>query len=269
VDGNAMLASLGYGKLSINYILAEIVGPEQLEEKLKETAIDRLLRPLKGRKPRGIKIHGIDDVLFQMAKCCNPVPGEAVVGFVTRGRGITVHVADCPNVLSSDEERKVDVEWDLAGRGPHRADPVPSSCRNARLLAESPTAWRRWRSTSARSAPPPGRSFGATIFVLNIVDVQQLTRILAEIRLPLGLNHPLPPKNRNSTLATPLKKVFSTGIRSTATSTDRATPNKHPFVHRVKVRATRDAHRGVKVAANASRPEWRRRVVGSPSASEA
>jgi len=189
VDGNAMLASLGYGKLSINYILAEIVGPEQLEEKPKETAIDRLLRPLKGRKPRGIKIHGIDDVLFQMAKCCNPVPGEAVVGFVTRGRGITVHVADCPNVLSSDEERKVDVEWDLAGEGrtvpPHVAVVVQD---RKGVLADitNRLATLEINISEISNRHLEDRSVQLN-FVLNIVDVQQLNRILAEIRRIKGV----------------------------------------------------------------------------------
>ncbi len=113
----AMLAGIGYGKMSSKYVLQEVVEPDKLATGPIESPIDRLLRPLKRKKPGGIKIHGVDDVLFRMAKCCNPVPGEEIIGFVTRGRGITVHAADCPHALDLDEERRVDVEWDVGAAG--------------------------------------------------------------------------------------------------------------------------------------------------------
>ncbi|HPM76136.1 MAG TPA: bifunctional (p)ppGpp synthetase/guanosine-3',5'-bis(diphosphate) 3'-pyrophosphohydrolase [bacterium] len=113
----ALLAGIGYGKMSSKYVLQEVVEPDKLATGPIESPIDRLLRPLKRKKPGGIKIHGVDDVLFRMAKCCNPVPGEEIIGFVTRGRGITVHAADCPHALDLDEERRVDVEWDVGTAG--------------------------------------------------------------------------------------------------------------------------------------------------------
>ena len=60
-----------------------------------------------------IKVHGVDDVMVYRAKCCNPIKGEAIVGYVTRGKGIAVHSRTCPNVqnLMYDAERKIDVEW--------------------------------------------------------------------------------------------------------------------------------------------------------------
>lgn len=189
VDSEAMLAGLGYGKLSINYILAEIVSPEQLEEKPKESAIDRLLRPLKGRKPRGIKIHGIDDVLFRMANCCNPVPGEAVVGFVTRGRGITVHAADCPNVLSSDDERKVEVEWDLEGEGRTVPTQVAVIVQDRKGVLADIT--NRLASLEINISEISNRHLEDQSvqlnFVLNITDIRQLNRILTEIRRIKGV----------------------------------------------------------------------------------
>jgi GTP pyrophosphokinase len=60
-----------------------------------------------------VRVSGVDDMLVRYGKCCNPVPGDAIVGFVTRGRGVTVHTASCDKVLESAEERRVDVTWDV------------------------------------------------------------------------------------------------------------------------------------------------------------
>ncbi len=61
----------------------------------------------------GVRINGIDDVMVRFGRCCNPVPGDEVVGFITRGRGVTVHTAHCDRVLAMDQERRVDVQWDV------------------------------------------------------------------------------------------------------------------------------------------------------------
>lgn len=108
-----LLAAVGYGKLSCNQILGKLLS----EEKLAETREQKEARAAKTRsktakkKPSGIQIHGVDDVLVRFGKCCNPVPGDDIVGFITRGRGVTIHTADCSFVMDSDPERRVDVTW--------------------------------------------------------------------------------------------------------------------------------------------------------------
>ncbi len=111
-----LVAALGYGKLSMMAFLQEVVPAEKREGELtpKETALDRILRPIIRRQKSGIKIKNIDNLLFGLAKCCSPLPGEKIVGFVTRGRGITVHSKECPELQNLDEERKVEVSWDLS-----------------------------------------------------------------------------------------------------------------------------------------------------------
>jgi guanosine-3',5'-bis(diphosphate) 3'-pyrophosphohydrolase len=63
----------------------------------------------------GVRVSGVDDMLVRYGKCCNPVPGDPIVGFITRGRGVTVHTATCDKVLESSAERRVDVTWDVKG----------------------------------------------------------------------------------------------------------------------------------------------------------
>jgi GTP pyrophosphokinase len=67
------------------------------------------------RPPDGVRISGIEDVLVRYGRCCNPVPGDVIVGFITRGRGVTVHTAGCDKALGIDPDRRVDVTWDVKG----------------------------------------------------------------------------------------------------------------------------------------------------------
>jgi GTP pyrophosphokinase len=113
-----LLAHIGYGKLSAKTVLQKSV-PAELKEKPPDSAVvsvvKRVLRP--GAGADKIKVRGTDDVMVFRAKCCNPIRGEKIVGYITRGKGVSVHAASCPNVLNLmfDPERRIDVEWDQAG----------------------------------------------------------------------------------------------------------------------------------------------------------
>jgi GTP pyrophosphokinase len=82
--------------------------PQEPEE---EVPLPKITKPLK--EPEGITIKGIDHILYHTAKCCFPIPGDGLVGFVTRGRGVSIHRRDCPNLdrLAVEDARIVDVEW--------------------------------------------------------------------------------------------------------------------------------------------------------------
>jgi GTP diphosphokinase / guanosine-3',5'-bis(diphosphate) 3'-diphosphatase len=113
-----LLAHIGYGKLSARTVLQKAV-PAELKERAPDSAVvsvvKRVLRP--GGADDKIKVRGTDDVMVFRAKCCNPIRGEKIVGYITRGKGVSVHAASCTNVLNLmfDPERRIDVEWDQAG----------------------------------------------------------------------------------------------------------------------------------------------------------
>jgi GTP diphosphokinase / guanosine-3',5'-bis(diphosphate) 3'-diphosphatase len=114
-----LLAHIGYGKLSARTVLQKSVPPAQLKEKAPDsTVVSVVKRVLRsgGDAADKIKVRGSDDVLVFRAKCCNPIRGEKIVGYITRGKGVSVHSASCSNVINLmfDPERRIDVEWDSA-----------------------------------------------------------------------------------------------------------------------------------------------------------
>jgi len=113
----SILAAVGYGKFSPQQIIAlfvphEKLHPEDKARKAEESVIGRIVKRLK--RPKGmVKVGGMSDMMVHFAKCCNPVPGDPIVGFVTRGRGVTIHVSDCDKIIGQDKERFIKVEWDM------------------------------------------------------------------------------------------------------------------------------------------------------------
>jgi guanosine-3',5'-bis(diphosphate) 3'-pyrophosphohydrolase len=104
-------AFVGYGKMSAHQIVNKLLPERPVEE----VPVTKVQKPAKEQK--GITIKGVDNVLYHRAKCCFPIPGDNLIGFVTRGRGVTIHRKDCPSLdrLAVDDARLVDVEWKPEG----------------------------------------------------------------------------------------------------------------------------------------------------------
>ena len=105
-------AGVGYGKFAPKSLVAALIPEEDLAVK-PEGVVTRVVRRALGRGDRGIQVHGMDEMMVRLAHCCHPVRGAEIVGYITRGKGVSVHSVDCPNVtqLMFDSERKIDVEW--------------------------------------------------------------------------------------------------------------------------------------------------------------
>jgi GTP pyrophosphokinase len=110
-----VLAAVGYGKLTARTLLLRLVGEDSLREKAPDGAITSVVKRVLGTGgDQKIKVRGVDDLMVFRARCCSPIRGEKIVGYVTRGKGVSVHSATCPNVVNLlyDPERRIDVEWD-------------------------------------------------------------------------------------------------------------------------------------------------------------
>jgi guanosine-3',5'-bis(diphosphate) 3'-pyrophosphohydrolase len=109
-----LVANLGFGRLSPKQVITRLrarLGTQ--EEEARESLVSKMVSRIKRKKStHGIKVKGLDDLLVRMANCCHPLPGEPVVGFLTRGRGVTIHTRDCKTLMDAERERVVDVVWE-------------------------------------------------------------------------------------------------------------------------------------------------------------
>ncbi len=107
-----LFIAIGYGKLSAYQVVNKLL-PEP--EKIEQQRAKKTYR--KTAEEKGIRIKGVDNIMFHRSRCCYPVPGEQVIGFITRGKGVSIHTVNCPNLdtLTIDTDRLIDVEWVVKG----------------------------------------------------------------------------------------------------------------------------------------------------------
>ena len=184
-----LLAHIGYGKLSPRTVLQKAVPGGQLKEKPADSAVvsvvKRVLRP--GLTSDKIKVRGTDDIMVFRAKCCNPIRGEKIVGYITRGKGVSVHAATCPNVLNLmfDPERRIDVEWDTT-----TSDQAPYTVRltmqvedRKGMLAEISAKVSNINTNITNMEARTGDDQQARIdMTVEISDVKHLERVIKSIK---------------------------------------------------------------------------------------
>ncbi|HZU84725.1 MAG TPA: bifunctional (p)ppGpp synthetase/guanosine-3',5'-bis(diphosphate) 3'-pyrophosphohydrolase [Polyangiaceae bacterium] len=117
-----LLIGIGYGKIDTEEVLKFLAPPDEQGQEskppvgLREGKLAGLVRKVIKRDEGAIRINGIDDVLVRYARCCNPLPGDDILGFITRGRGVTIHRRGCPKAFDMDPERRVEITWDSKAR---------------------------------------------------------------------------------------------------------------------------------------------------------
>jgi GTP pyrophosphokinase len=176
-----LLAAVGYGKSSMHQLMNKLVPAPPPEP------VDRpKAAPASRTAGQGVRIRGVEDLLVRFAKCCTPLPGDPIVGFITRGRGLTVHSRDCLTVAQNvlDRERLIEVEWDVAepAKRPVRVAVYIGADRPG-LLSEITGAIssRNGNITRADVTVTDDRR-GINHFVIEVADLRQLQDIMSAIR---------------------------------------------------------------------------------------
>jgi GTP pyrophosphokinase len=115
LNATHLLASIGQGDVNVTLALKHIYPEARESEPTKPNVFERLVDRVTGAS-KGVRIQGVDGLMVRYAQCCQPVPGDQVVGYVTRGRGVSIHRADCPNLLllAHEPERRLDIDWQEA-----------------------------------------------------------------------------------------------------------------------------------------------------------
>jgi GTP diphosphokinase / guanosine-3',5'-bis(diphosphate) 3'-diphosphatase len=205
-----VMVALGYGKLTPQQIVQQLVPPERLAaaEPLKSGAapgaqasptnmltaglskVTDLGRKLVGKQSSsGVQIGGVDDVLVRFGRCCNPVPGDPIVGFITRGRGVTVHTVGCEKALATDPERRVDVSWDVRGDFKRPVTlRVITVDRQAMLADLSNTISKKGVNISQANCRATGDDRAVNTFEVTISDLKQLNDLMRAIERLSGVH---------------------------------------------------------------------------------
>jgi len=176
------LAALGRGEIKPAQIFAAV--QELVEPSLKEKRPVFVPRAPGMRKPAGVSIRGVGNLLTRMAKCCNPVPGDTIVGFITRGQGIAVHRRDCPNALrhhNENEERLIEVEWGADSAQTYPVEVEVLAHERAGLLRDITGLFanEKINVTAVNTQSDKGQYVARMTFTLEIPNVETLSRVLA------------------------------------------------------------------------------------------
>ena len=178
-----MLAAIGYGKVSAHLVANKLAPDRPHTEPLPKKPLKKPAPEKKGAGG-GIKIGGMDQMLFHLSKCCSPVPGDKVVGFITRGRGISIHTMDCPNVadMTVDKERMVEVTWGEFKPGAHAVKIAVLTQDKPGILASVSSSISAAEANISHAEVSTGADKQASLnFTIEISDVEHLNRIIKSI----------------------------------------------------------------------------------------
>ena len=189
VDLESLFAAIGDGQISAQSIVQrlerEMRGGEN--DQLPTTASRSARTPRAAeRRTAGIYVEGLDDMMVHLARCCTPVPGDQIMGFVTQGRGVSVHRTDCSNAVAlttRSKERLIDVEWDASGEGVYRATIEVHAFDRGRLLSDVSQAVseHHLNIVAARTATTPDRVSRMT-FDIELGDPGLLEALLNSLK---------------------------------------------------------------------------------------
>jgi GTP pyrophosphokinase len=189
-----LIAAVGYGKITANQVIGKIVPQERLDQKKErkeqeEGGIKRILQKFTRSPKDALLIKGVDNVMVRYAGCCNPLPGDKVVGFITRGRGVTIHASDCPNTLDDDPNRRVDVEWDSTKEYSYPVRIRVLSEDKKGLLAEisSSMSSNEANITNARVDTTDDKKAIGT-FEVEIRDLNHLKKVIKDLERIKGIH---------------------------------------------------------------------------------
>jgi GTP pyrophosphokinase len=183
-----LFSAVGYGRIAATHVVAKLRGEAPAAPEPERPRRRGLFRRERAPSSSGIRVDGQPDVLVRFGNCCNPLPGDDVVGFVTRGRGVTVHARDCPHAFTQDPDRRIDVEWE-------RKTAIPRQIKVRVVSVDRPGVLARITKSIAATGVNIGGARVATSddktaihdFDLWVTDLRSLTTVMKEIERVRGV----------------------------------------------------------------------------------
>jgi GTP pyrophosphokinase len=190
---------IGYGRFPIEILIQKLIPKEDLEAyraKVKSVEEESFLRKAiksatkKSEARNAVVVEGVDDVLVRYARCCNPVPGESIVGFITRGRGVTIHQSNCPRALDTDTERRIEVNWNKGLTAPVKRAVrirVFSNDDTGLLALMSQTITGCGVNISSANIRTTKDKKAIALFEVEVGNTEQLSRVMSALESKKGV----------------------------------------------------------------------------------
>ncbi|WP_447979632.1 RelA/SpoT family protein [Candidatus Nitrospira bockiana] len=179
-----LAAAIGYGRLSTAQVVGRLLPrPEGERSAAVEEVPEVKPHPAKPAE-KGVKVKGGRDLLMQLSRCCNPVPGDRIMGYITRGRGLTIHSVGCPNLeaLDYDKERLVEVDWDTSAPSIHNVKVSVLAVDKPGVLANVSSSISGSEANISRAEITTREDQKAQLdFVIEVTDTSHLARVLKGI----------------------------------------------------------------------------------------
>lgn len=178
-----LIASVGYGKITPLQIIRKIA-PKPEPEDDQESIFHKIIGRVRKKKPKGgVTVKGVDDILIKFGKCCQPVPGDPITGYITRGFGVTVHRKHCVNALKMSSERQIDVQWEVDVGETYPVKIRIRSYDRVGLLADiASSISKNGANILSANTETRGRKTVESFFTITVEDTEHLDRILLAIR---------------------------------------------------------------------------------------
>ncbi len=179
-----LLANIGYGKISAKQVIGRLKPKMGIDQDKPAGLVSKVVSRIKRKKgPYGIKVKGLDDILVRFANCCHPLPGEHVVGFITRGRGVTIHKNNCRHILDADSERLVEITWEPSEQDVHIARLKVTAVDKKGILADisSILAQKDANIIQAEVKTTMDKK-GISFFTIEVENAKQLQDIMGAIK---------------------------------------------------------------------------------------
>lgn len=187
-----LLIAIGYGKVTPKEVARSIAPDLKVEEKEEKSSIFREIVQKAAKSVRSsrniVKVSGADDLLIRFAKCCTPVQGEPIVGYITRGRGITIHRKNCHKLIEMDDNRIIEVEWDKSSTARQTTRIRVETADTSGLLAKMSKIFAENGANVVAADIKTNESNRAVcIFDISIQDIDQLNKIISNLRKTSGV----------------------------------------------------------------------------------
>jgi GTP pyrophosphokinase len=183
-----LLIAIGFGKIQISHVIQKLIPPEELEKKLKFLSKKGETKPKSADSSSGVQVKGIDHILVNFAKCCSPLPGDKIIGYITKGRGVTIHLDTCPRLLETSKERRVEVGWDRTKELSRPVKIKVLSQDKPGLLSELTGAITKLKSNiKGANVITTGTQQGVSTFELEVKDLTHLESIINHIKKIKGV----------------------------------------------------------------------------------